>query len=118
MAVLTDTPEKLETERQNAEKEKKGKKSKLVRNTLTQKNRQKRSKKRYKLQTTNMDTDEDEYYCLMCAHTYSDSKLREKWIQCYQCKGWAHEECCDLPGTGVYICINCDSDNELDLSDW
>ena len=61
----------------------------------------------------NDESSDDEWYCLVCADTYSNSKSREKWIQCYQCKGWAHEECADIPRSGMYVCGNCDSDDDI-----
>lgn len=42
---------------------------------------------------------------------FSNSKSRETWIQCVDCKIWAHEECTD--GSVTFICQNCDSSDDL-----
>ena len=34
--------------------------------------------------------------CLVCVELYSNSRPREKWVQCIQCKGWAHQEFADI----------------------
>ncbi|KAK9709456.1 hypothetical protein QE152_g26613 [Popillia japonica] len=39
---------------------------------------------------------------------FSNSKPKEKWVQCIQCKGWAHELCSDE--SAFFICVHCDSD--------
>uniref|UniRef100_A0A0E9U2Z8 Uncharacterized protein n=1 Tax=Anguilla anguilla TaxID=7936 RepID=A0A0E9U2Z8_ANGAN len=35
------------------------------------------------------------------------ASLKEVWLQCFVCKGWAHQVC--TPGVPTYICQNCDS---------
>ncbi|GBP22161.1 hypothetical protein EVAR_10671_1 [Eumeta japonica] len=54
------------------------------------------------------DEKEEEDYCLVCLSPYSTSKSREVWIQCQDCKLWAHEAC--TPGLPNYICQNCNRD--------
>lgn len=39
---------------------------------------------------------------------YNTDESGEKWIQCTNCKLWAHEEC--TKGCLAYVCHNCDSE--------
>ena len=57
-----------------------------------------------------MDDEEDEM-CLVCVELYSNSRPGEKWVQCIQCKGWAHEECADIGFALTFTCQNCNSDD-------
>ena len=57
-----------------------------------------------------MDDEEDEM-CLVCIVLYSTSRLGEKWVQCIQCKGWAHEECANIGFALTFTCPNCNSDD-------
>lgn len=51
-----------------------------------------------------LDTEEDDYFCLVCVEAYSDSLPGEQWVQCTGCRDWAH-------GAGAsYVCMNCESD--------
>jgi len=46
--------------------------------------------------------------CLVCAELWSTSQPGEKWIQCQNCKNWAHVECTWLPkATRSYLCDFC-----------
>ena len=56
---------------------------------------------------------DDEYFCLVCGEDYSNinSRSGERWITCAICTHWAHQEC--TPGVGLYICHNCDSDDDI-----
>ena len=47
----------------------------------------------------------EEWTCLVCCKPYTNSRPREKWVQCSSCKQWAHEEC--TPGELFYTCQNC-----------
>lgn len=60
------------------------------------------------------DADEDlDSICLVCVS--SKSKSEEEWVQCQECKRWAHTRCAKNPKR-YYICLNCDSDfNEDEL---
>jgi len=56
------------------------------------------------------DSEEEESWpCVICGETYSRS--REQWVQCQECKHWAHEDCTD--GSYYFICPNCESDDDL-----
>ena len=48
-----------------------------------------------------------EWFCIICSDSYSNSAPREIWLQCHNCKGWAHEACTDAEGSN-YICEKCD----------
>ena len=53
------------------------------------------------------DTSEDEEWpCLVCGEPFSNSKPREKWIQCVICGLRAHEEC--TLRNLQFICQNCE----------
>ena len=56
------------------------------------------------------DSDDEERFCLVRVEPFSNSKREIKWIQCTECKQWAHEVC--LPENRFYICHNCDSESE------
>lgn len=100
-AILTDTPEKdaLEEE-QNSRKSKKSKE--IIKSKV------KTVKKKILVSSDN--SSEEEYFCLVCTESYGNSKPKEKWICCRECKMWSHEACTD--GSFPYICHNCDSDCE------
>lgn len=119
-AVLTDTPEKNMLEEEQAKKQRnvnvkgKGKKSKGQ-----TKDSKKDSTKRRVLQDSESDEEDDEkeeYYCLICCDSYSNSLPREKWIQCLECKMWAHMKCIEKTNSITYICPNCNSDDSFDDS--
>jgi hypothetical protein len=46
--------------------------------------------------------------CLPSLSAYSRSASREMWIQCIECKLWAHEQYTD--GSSVFIYSNCQTD--------
>ena len=98
-AILTDTPEKrqleLEQDKKAAKNSKRGQKST-------------RGKTKAAKAKHDSSSEDDECFCLVCCERFSNSKHREKWMQCMECKNWSHEEC--TPGTHPYVCHNCDSD--------
>ena len=55
------------------------------------------------------DKEDDDTYCLVCLDPFSNSKSREQWVQCFQCKKWSHEKCVEAGTT--YICHDCYSDD-------
>lgn len=116
-AILTDTPEKNYLEEKKLEQESRKKKvtkrvlseDKEKKKTNSKKNlKGKEAKKMRKKEVYCEDEEEDEVFCLVCVSPYSASKSREIWIQCQECKLWAHEAC--TPGLPYYICQNCDSE--------
>ncbi len=52
---------------------------------------------------------EPEAFCLICGDAFSNSRSREKWIQCNMCCKWAHSECTDYNNVGFYVCDDCRS---------
>ncbi|CAH2013177.1 unnamed protein product, partial [Acanthoscelides obtectus] len=47
-----------------------------------------------KKQRGNEDSEEEEEsFCLCCLEPYSNTRAKEKWVQCLECKNWAHEAC-------------------------
>ena len=72
------------------------------------KTRPKTSRKNHDNQGTD---DEEDEMCLVCVELYSNGRPGEKWVQCIQCKGWAHEECSDIGFALTFTCQNCNSDD-------
>lgn len=108
--IYTDTPEK-EKIREEHENKLKRTKAKQVKKMLDGGGKTKRhatNRKKTTTQHESSSSEEEECYCLVCMSAYSESRPREKWIQCTQCKMWAHEEC--TKGSLSYVCHNCDSE--------
>ena len=113
-AILTDTPERNALFAEAIKK--KNKKNDVKEKKATKKRKQEflhkvRSKKPVEKYDISSSDDED-WYCLICVEPYSNSRPREKWIQCSTCRGWSHEECLGTDGGIIlyYICHNCESD--------
>ena len=86
--ILTDTP--VKTALAQAKSSKKVRLPKNVQYILFYKNssptRQKEKRKPTALA-------KQEWYCLVCMNSYSNSKSKEIWVQCFLCKNCAHEKC-------------------------
>lgn len=65
-------------------------------------------RKKTKIDSGDSSSEDEEWPCLVCGEPFANSKAREKWIQCQQCRNWAHEACTD--GSPFFTCPNCDSD--------
>ncbi|XP_041347801.1 uncharacterized protein LOC121367590 [Gigantopelta aegis] len=64
-----------------------------------------------KKQRCEMSSSEDEEWpCLICGEPFENSRPREVWVQCHDCKKWAHRDCTE--GQDCFICPNCDSDSD------
>lgn len=129
--ILTDTPEKQALAEEQSKKIKvseikkyKGKGNKNIKEKEKYKGIGKsktkqgngkgkeKSVKRQVLQSSeNSESEEDslEYYCLVCCDSYSNSRAGEEWVQCQDCKNWAHSRCRQNQAI-TYVCPNCDSD--------
>ncbi|XP_069103068.1 uncharacterized protein [Argopecten irradians] len=113
-AILTDTPELKIIEEESLKKKQKEKQQPAPRRKRQRNEggKQKRQKKTKAIAVIEEDSsDDDDYFCLVCLESYANSKPNESWIQCINCKLWSHEECTD--GSSVYICQNCESDDDL-----
>ena len=64
------------------------------------------------------EEEDDDCACIVCLSKFSASKKGEKWVQCCACKRWSHEECVDIGKNPIYICHNCDSDDDSIYSRW
>ncbi|KAB0790292.1 hypothetical protein PPYR_15372 [Photinus pyralis] len=107
-AILTDTPIKNELEAQQALKAQ-TKPSVVKRKVFVGKVHVSTKKKRVKKPLSDSFSEEDETFCLVCGGTYSGSK--DPWLQCVQCKEWAHEKCANKDP--FYVCQNCDSNDDM-----
>lgn len=108
-AILTSSPYKLELESkvrikkelQTKPKQNEKRKNKLFQDAITVK-RIKKGQENTKsaASKTEESTDEDgddgdpNANCIYCNELYTASKSGEGWIQCIECRGWAHEGCC------------------------
>ena len=52
--------------------------------------------------------DRDDTVCLTCGEFYHDSAPGEKWIQCDECKDWAHEDCSNIVNKNFFVCDDCE----------
>lgn len=116
-AVLTDTPEKdaLAEEHANKKKKKEIETTKKGKGKCTGQGKQakrttKNPAKRRVLQDDDTSDEEQDWYCIICCDAYSNSAPREKWIQCIECKNWAHSQCIDDEESPAFVCPNCYSD--------
>jgi hypothetical protein len=51
---------------------------------------------------------EDDLPCIYCCEPFSNSRPREKWLQCRLCGNWAHNECAGIsPSLVDFICEFC-----------
>lgn len=122
-AILTDTPEKeaLSLEQENKKKKKTvsrkqavSKKNKEVKKKILQEkdtNKNKQVKRKILQQKdTSSSSEEEECLCLECCESFADSVAGEGWIQCFTCKGWAHDKCAKQHSLSLaYECKNCES---------
>ena len=54
--------------------------------------------------TRTKSDDEEEWFCFFCIEPYSNKLPGENWIQCYGCKGWAHDACTGILRNQMYMC--------------
>ncbi|XP_037295315.1 PHD finger protein ALFIN-LIKE 5-like [Manduca sexta] len=114
-AILTDTPVKdelaaIEAARTAKEKVKKPNFEETKARKRSKPGSKTKKVKVVKKKRGNEDSDEEEEesFCICCMEPYSNSRSKEKWVQCLECQNWAHEAC-----TGrelSYVCHNCLSD--------
>lgn len=123
--VLTDTPvkqareeeekKKLSAKKKNYQKEEE-KKRRTAKKKISYHGQKKNiaSKKKAAKErprhddTEDADSSDDENICIVCLEHFDNSRPKEVWTRCQQCKFWAHEAC--TPGKDRYICHNCLSD--------
>ncbi|CAH1982597.1 unnamed protein product [Acanthoscelides obtectus] len=112
-AILTDTPVKNELEAIEARRNTK----KVKRPALNLENKTKKSVSKTRRNCKNKgkisekessDSDDDDCFCVVCMEPFSQSVPKEEWIQCIECKSWAHWAC--TKGDLFYVCHNCFSE--------
>ncbi|GBP80086.1 hypothetical protein EVAR_22009_1 [Eumeta japonica] len=79
--IYTDTPEKEEIRREYEGRLKRTK-AKQVNKRLDGGKTKSNATNRKKTNTQEESSSEEEYYCVVCMSAYSESRPREKWIQC------------------------------------
>ncbi|KAG8314309.1 hypothetical protein J6590_108630 [Homalodisca vitripennis] len=67
-----------------------------------------------KKEESSEDDEEEDCFCLVCTGPYKESKLGDDWVQCMECKKWAHVKC--TKNERFYVCINCHSEMEMGSS--
>ncbi|XP_049937955.1 uncharacterized protein LOC126412150 [Schistocerca serialis cubense] len=131
-AIVTDTPvKKVLEEEQKGAKEKKAKALERKLKSLFQKESRnngrmkltkstaiglKRKKKPMEDDDDEDDDEEDEdSLCLRCLKPFSNSQPGAQWIQCTNCKCWAHQTCMRNEIRGLfYECYNCADPLDVD----
>ncbi|KAB0804365.1 hypothetical protein PPYR_01335 [Photinus pyralis] len=101
-AILTDTPEKNLIEEKFNKKKVVAVTKKLHGSQTKKKNKQTIKRK----VSENLSSSEDDSICIVCLGPYKESK--EDWLQCRNCKEWAHCSCAG--NNALFVCKNCDSD--------
>ncbi|KAG5873338.1 hypothetical protein JTB14_026018 [Gonioctena quinquepunctata] len=93
--VYTDTPEKDAIGSESEARENKRRAWMIKRNMTDVEDEEKKkniAKKKSENESPETSEDKEEYYCLVYMESYSSSKPGEQWLQCSECKFWAHEE--------------------------
>ncbi|XP_045476121.1 uncharacterized protein LOC123681823 [Harmonia axyridis] len=71
--------------------------------SLMKKIKNKSRKRVYKkVADSESSSEDDNTACLVCDELYDENNVTEDWLQCTQCKRWAHGK--DNP---FYVCLNC-----------
>ena len=107
-AILTDTPvkEALKEIKMLTEQ----KKGKLTFSKVCSggQREEQRRKKVVQQSESSSSSEEYDYFCLVCFEIYSNNLPGEGWLQCSECRLWAHEAC--TPGRRFYTCKIYDSE--------
>uniref|UniRef100_A0A6P7H6J4 Corepressor interacting with RBPJ 1-like n=1 Tax=Diabrotica virgifera virgifera TaxID=50390 RepID=A0A6P7H6J4_DIAVI len=53
------------------------------------------------------ESGENDAECLFCTEKFSDDKYGERWLKCYQCGRWAHEDCREIKSS-TFIWLFCE----------
>ena len=114
-AILTDTPvkEALREEQMRKENRTQGKGKKKLFSNKSQVI--KKSKKYLEFSDSESGADDGDCVCLVCLQSYKDSRMGEQWIQCKECKNWAHVKCTN--NDPFFVCLNCHSEIDEESDD-
>lgn len=90
-------------------KERKIKKQETTQVATRNTKHEKITKRKLVYETESENEEDEDCVCIICLAPFSQSKPGEEWIQCQECKKWAHTKCANSPDK-FYTCINCYSD--------
>ena len=110
-AILTSSPYKEELETDLAQKKNKApQKRKLVSKVIFSKKKEEQAKKQHRVQGSSSSEEEEDLNeaCIFCNELYAQSKSKEGWIQCSECRKWAHEACSNVDeDEDTFVCDFC-----------
>lgn len=92
---MTDSPINAALEDEAHERENRKQRAGTIIGKLAGNKKKGKNKLRNKHKDNKSESDESEQedeVCLVCLAPYSETK-RENWIQCTECKRWAHVQC-------------------------
>lgn len=110
---LTSSPFKDQLMAKEAEKKPNTKsvKRKLTKNAEEKSNIGKKKtvqKKVVEVSSSDSEEEDTNTICIYCPSRYGESRAGEGWIQCQNCKGWAHDACAGVSEDDAeFICLKC-----------
>lgn len=79
-----------------------------VEGKLMKRKRKIEKKKVVEISSSDSDEDQTNTICLYCPSRYGESRAGEGWIQCQNCKGWAHDACAGVSeDEQEFVCLKC-----------
>lgn len=72
--------------------------------------RKKKTVEKKVVEVSNSDSEDEDTntICIYCPSRYGESRAGEGWIQCQDCRGWAHDACAGVSESDdEFICLKC-----------